>query len=110
DMFGKLMSISDELMSRYYEQVLGRDLPKSANSFEAKKQLGFEIVQTYHSTAVAEKSLADWNARFSEKRLDAADLPPLEAMSDEAVTIVVTAYVKALGINKSRADASRFVK
>jgi tyrosyl-tRNA synthetase len=110
DMFGKLMSISDELMSRYYELLLGRDLPKSANPFEAKKQLAFEIVHTYHSTPLAEKTLADWNARFSEKRLDAADLPPIDAMSDEAVTIVATAYVQAFGIHKSRADASRLIK
>src|SRR5438309_4122429 len=101
DMFGKLMSISDELMSRYYELLRGRDLPKSANPFEAKKQLAFEIVQTYHSTALAEKTLADWNARFSGKRLDEAELPILEAISDEAVTIVVTAYVQGFGINKS---------
>src|ERR1700738_2593089 len=47
DMFGKLMSISDKLMMRYYEVLLGRELPKDANPFEAKKQLALEIVQTY---------------------------------------------------------------
>src|SRR5213079_2844899 len=57
DMFGKLMSISDKLMVRYYEVLLGRELPKSANPFEAKKQLAFEIVQTYHSAEVAQKTL-----------------------------------------------------
>src|SRR5881397_3169819 len=46
DQFGKLMSISDDLMERYYELVLGRDLPKGANPLEAKKQLALEIVQT----------------------------------------------------------------
>src|SRR5438477_7033830 len=59
EMFGKLMSISDELMARYYDLLLGRDLPKGANPLEAKKQLAFEIVQTYHSAAVAQKTLAD---------------------------------------------------
>src|SRR5213083_1729575 len=38
DMFGKLMSISDELMARYYLLLLGRELPKGDNPFEAKKQ------------------------------------------------------------------------
>src|SRR5947209_9213106 len=38
DRFGKLMSISDKLMNRYYELLLGRDLPKGANPLEAKKQ------------------------------------------------------------------------
>ena len=110
DMFGKVMSISDQLMARYYELVLGRELPRDANPFDAKKQLGFEIVQTYHSTAVAEKTLADWNARFSQKRLDQAELPIFAATEDEAVTIVATAYSNAFAVKKSRAEASRLIK
>src|SRR5437660_6556584 len=57
DMFGKLMSISDKLMVRYYEVLLGRELLKGADPFEAKKQLAFEIVQTYHSAEVAQRTL-----------------------------------------------------
>src|SRR5438270_327174 len=49
DMFGKLMSISDQLMNRYYELLLGRELPNTADPFESKKQLALEIVKTYHS-------------------------------------------------------------
>src|SRR5262249_25568153 len=110
EMFGKLMSVSDQLMARYYELLIGRELSKSADPFQAKKQLAFEIVQTYHSTAVAEKPLADWNARFSEKQLGAAELPIFQAMADEAVTVVVSAYSSAFAIKKSRADASRLVR
>src|SRR6202030_2327258 len=55
DMFGKLMSISDDLMAKYYLLLLGRELPKDAHPLEAKKQLAFEIVQTYHSKNLAEK-------------------------------------------------------
>jgi len=108
--FGKLMSISDELMARYYKLVLGRDLPKDANPLEAKKQLAFEIVQTYHSSAVAEKTLSDWNSRFSEKRLNEADLPQFGATTDEAVAIVAAAYSQGFAIKKSRAYASRLIK
>ena len=75
EIFGKLMSISDELMARYYALLLGRPLAPETHPLEAKKQLGVEIVQTYHSAAAAEKVVADWNARFSEKRLSDADLP-----------------------------------
>src|SRR5258708_15673496 len=64
DMFGKLMSISDKLMTRYYELLLGQDLPKGASPVEQKKQLPFEIVQTYHSTALAHKTLAHLHAPF----------------------------------------------
>ena len=45
DMFGKLMSISDELMARYYHLLLGRKLPPEMHPLEAKKQLGAEIVR-----------------------------------------------------------------
>jgi tyrosyl-tRNA synthetase len=110
DMFGKLMSISDKLMVRYYEVLLGRELPKGANPFEAKKQLAFEIVQTYHSAEVAQRTLADWNARFSEKRLDEADLPTFAAVADESVTVVAAAYSQGFAIQKSRAEVSRLIK
>ena len=110
DMFGKLMSISDKLMARYYEVLLGRELSKGADPFEAKKQLAFEIVQTYHSTEVAQRTLTDWNARFSKKRLDEAELPAIPAMADESVTLVTAAYAQAFALKKSRAEVSRLIK
>src|SRR5204862_6103191 len=75
DMFGKLMSISDELMARYYPLLLRRQLREGTNPFEAKRQLAFEIVQTYHSPAVAQQNLNEWNIRFSKRDLEHADLP-----------------------------------
>jgi tyrosyl-tRNA synthetase len=110
EMFGKLMSISDELMARYYPLLLGRGLDPKAHPLEAKKQLALEIVQTYHSREVAQKTLDEWNARFSQKRLADADLPEFAPREDEAVTIIVAAYSKAFGVKKSRAEASRLIK
>jgi tyrosyl-tRNA synthetase len=110
DMFGKLMSISDKLMARYYELLLGEDLPEGASPVEQKKRLAFEIVQTYHSSAVGQKTLADWNARFSDKRLDDADLPTFAAIADESVTVVAAAYLQGFAIKKSRGEASRLIK
>ena len=110
EMFGKLMSVSDELMARYYLLLLGRSVPKEAHPLEAKKQLAFEIVQTYHSASVAKKTLDEWNARFSEKRLADAELPEFAARDENAVAIVVAAYAEAFAIAKSRAEASRLIK
>jgi tyrosyl-tRNA synthetase len=110
DMFGKLMSISDKLMVRYYEVLLGRGLSKGADPFEAKKQLAFEIVQTYHSAEVAQRTLTDWNARFSERRLGDAELPAIPAIADESVTVVAAAYAQAFALKKSRAEVSRLIK
>src|SRR5689334_15136269 len=104
-MFGKLMSISDQLMARYYDVLFNHELPKSADPFASKKQLAFEIVKTYHSPEIAEKTLADWNARFSNKRLDEAELPAYAATTDEIVGLVVDAFSQAFAMKKSRAEA-----
>jgi tyrosyl-tRNA synthetase len=110
EMFGKLMSISDELMARYYLVLLGRALEKGANPFEAKKQLAFEIVRTYHSPEIAQKTSEEWSARFSEKRLGEAQLPAFHAKGDDLVDLVVNAYSQAFATKKSRAEASRLIK
>lgn len=110
EMFGKLMSISDELMGRYYPLLLGEPLDSTAHPLEAKKHLASTIVETYHSREAAEKTLAEWNARFSEKRLEDAELPAFHAENADIVSSVVAAYAKAFGITKSRADARRLIE
>jgi tyrosyl-tRNA synthetase len=109
-MFGKLMSISDELMARYYPLLLDRQLPNEVHPMEAKKQLASEIVQTYHSAAAAKSALEDWNVRFSEKHLADAELPSFKAREQDVITIVVAAFVEAFGRDKSRADARRLIQ
>ena len=114
DMFGKLMSVSDELMARYYPLLLGRPLASNVHPLDAKKQLAFEIVQTYHSTEVAQKTLDEWNMRFSKRELEHANLPifsagaPLE--KPEAVTLVSNVYREAFNLEKSRSEVSRLIK
>jgi tyrosyl-tRNA synthetase len=113
DQFGKLMSISDELMARYYQLVLGRDLPRNANPFESKKQLAFEIVRTYHSADTAKKSLEEWNTRFSKRDLEHADLPtfaPTELHDSTAVAVVSDIYQKVFQVKKSHSEVSRLIK
>ena len=110
EMFGKLMSISDELMRRYYPLLLGQPLDAAAHPLEAKKHLASAIVEKYHSRAVAEKTLEEWNARFSEKRLADAELPEFPAENTDLVSIVVSAYANAFSQTKSRADARRLIE
>jgi len=109
EMFGKLMSISDELMARYYLLLLSRELPKTKHPLEAKKELAAEIVATYHSRDAANKAQDEWTTRFSEKRLSETELPILPSQSDDLVTIVVNGFA-ACRITKSRAEASRLIK
>jgi tyrosyl-tRNA synthetase len=110
EMFGKLMSISDELMARYYPLLLGKSLAADAHPLEAKKYLAAAMVETYHTRTTAEKTLADWNARFSEKRLADAELPEFSAQNADVVSIVVAAYAEGFALTKSRADARRLVE
>jgi tyrosyl-tRNA synthetase len=113
EMFGKLMSISDELMARYYELLLRRAAPSDMHPLEAKKQLGFEIVQTYHSADAAKRTLDEWNTRFSKRDLVHADLPafsPAEQQDLAAVTVISDVYRKVFQLEKSHSEVSRLIK
>jgi tyrosyl-tRNA synthetase len=113
DMFGKLMSISDELMARYYELLLGRMPPAGMSPLDAKKQLAFEIVQTYHSSSDAPKTLDEWNTRFSKRDLEHSDLPAFSVSGLEQhdlVTLVWSAYREAFDLEKSRSEAWRLIQ
>src|SRR5438552_14678715 len=113
DMFGKLMSISDQLMARYYELLLGRMVPAEAHPVEAKKRLAFEIVRTYHTAEAAKKGVEEWNTRFSKRDLKHAHLPafsPAERQDLTAVTVVSDVYRKVFQLEKSHSEISRLIK
>ena len=113
NMFGKLMSISDELMERYYPLLIGQAPPAGAPPLDAKKQLAFEIVKIYHSAAFARKTLEEWDTRFSKRDLQRAELPTFSATAldkFDAVSLVSRVYREAFNVQKSRSDASRLIK
>ena len=113
EMFGKLMSISDELMARYYELLLRRTPPQDMHPADAKKQLAFKIVQTYHSPDAAKKTLDGWNTRFGKRDLPHSDLPsysPAEGKDFTAVSLVSDVYRKVFQLEKSHSEVSRLIK
>jgi len=69
DMFGKLMSISDALMGRYYELLTTEDLAgvNAAHPMEAKQALAAMIVARYHGSEAAQQAAADFQRKFSER-------------------------------------------
>ncbi|MBN3039253.1 MAG: tyrosine--tRNA ligase [Candidatus Omnitrophica bacterium] len=69
DMYGKTMSISDEMMIKYYELLTDMDLDKvkKMHPMEAKKQLAFEIVKQYHGENKAQKAQADFEQAFQKQ-------------------------------------------
>ncbi len=113
EMFGKLMSISDDLMARYYDLLLGRTPQANVHPLEAKKQLAFEIVQTYHSRAAAERVLNEWNTRFSKRDLEHADLPTFSGMPEKglaAVALISNVYREVFNVERSHSEISRLIK
>jgi tyrosyl-tRNA synthetase len=69
DMFGKLMSISDTLMLRYYELLTTEDLGgvRAAHPMEAKQALAALLVARYHGIEAATQARADFQRKFSER-------------------------------------------
>jgi len=71
DMFGKIMSISDELMLKYYELLTDEDLVliKQMHPKEAKVNLAKIIITQYHSVQAAEKEAQEFKRVFSQKEV-----------------------------------------
>ena len=93
EMFGKIMSISDDLMWRYYEllsQVSAQDLEVMKKQSEAgtlnpknsKMDLAKEIVALYHSPELADMALAEFENVFKKKNLP-EDIPLVKGWGDE---------------------------
>jgi len=112
DMFGKLMSVSDELMARYYPLLLGRTLPPELHPMAAKKELAREIVDTYHGPGAGGRATEEWERRFSAKRLDQTELPAFSPPLGERdiISLIVAAYRTTFGLTKSRGEVRRLVE
>ncbi len=69
EMFGKLMSISDALMLRYYELLTTEDLPrlKAMHPMEAKQMLAEHIVTRYHGASAGQESRDTFQQKFQER-------------------------------------------
>jgi tyrosyl-tRNA synthetase len=105
-MFGKAMSISDELMARWYPVLLGAPLDASAHPMEAKKHLAASLVRRFHTEAAAQEARQDFELKFSKKDLASADMPAWKP-SENPIWIV-----KALqenGAVKSGGEARRLI-
>lgn len=109
--FGKLMSVSDELMGRYYRLLLHRDIP-GGHPMEAKKNLAEAISAKFAGVAEAAAAREDFETRFGKKDLDHADLPGFDPGSGprDFLSLAVAAYAACFGIQKSRGDVRRLIE
>ncbi len=107
EMFGKLMSVSDELMDRYYLLLLGERRDEALHPMEAKKELARRIVARYHTEEEGESAREDWETRFSKRDLNAIELPEF-AIADLSGKTVIEAvsqvFSSAFGMKKSNGE------
>jgi tyrosyl-tRNA synthetase len=117
EMFGKLMSISDELMWRYYALLsfrpleelarLERECAEGHNPREAKVELATEIVARFHGRAAAEHALAEFEARFRGGALPES-MPEL-TLASAGAGMAVAQLAKQAGIVASTSEALRLI-
>jgi len=105
DIFGKVMSISDELMMQYYELLTAEDLAavKAMHPMAAKKNLAKILTSRFHGAEAGQKELENFEQVFSKKELP-TDLPTIKAEGQTYVSIILAA-----GFAKSKNEARRLI-
>jgi tyrosyl-tRNA synthetase len=117
--FGKIMSISDDLMWRYFELLSFRPLSDIAglrqgvaegrNPRDVKFELAREIVARFHDAAAAERAQAEFIARFQRGRapeqIETATLTLVAGLREHKLTAVL----KGVGLVASTAEAYRMI-
>jgi tyrosyl-tRNA synthetase len=111
DMFGKTMSVGDDLMWKWYTLLLGKtpreitDL-KKGHPMDAKKALAHAMVAQYHGAVAADHAREDFEKQFSKK--DLAEVA--ENLCVSAGEIWIVELVEKTGKFKSRGDIRRLVQ
>ena len=118
EMFGKLMSISDDLMWRYFEVLSFRSLEDIAalkksvdegmNPRDAKFELGIEIVARFHDEASADAARQEFIDRFRQGAMP-TDMPEL-TLATEGGTLGIAHLLKGAGLVSSTSEAFRMIK
>ena len=114
DMFGKLMSVSDALMLRYYELLTTEDLTgvKAAHPMEAKQALAAMIVARYHGAEAGQQARSAFQQKFSEREFPAEpDVRLTLTLADlrEGQTIGLVDLVAKTGLVPSKSEARRLI-
>ncbi len=111
EMFGKLMSVSDELMDRYYLLLLGEARDPAGHPMDAKKSLAEKLTSRYHGPEAGPAARTDWDTRFSKKDLAAAELPelPVDGLPADLTVLSITAHAfqAAYSLEKSNGELKK---
>jgi tyrosyl-tRNA synthetase len=118
EMFGKLMSISDDLMWRYFEVLsfrtlddingLKQSVADGMNPRDTKFELGLEIVARFHSVADAEAAKQEFVSRFQQGAMP-EEIPDVTLESQDG-SLGIAHLLKGAGLVSSTSDAFRMIK
>ena len=118
DMFGKIMSISDDLMWRYFELLSFRSMQEiaewnkacqqGANPRNYKVQLAQEIIVRFHDQASAVKALENFEAQFKRGAIP-DDIPEIE-LTATSEGYAIALLLKDAGLTSSTSESNRMVK
>ena len=118
--FGKLMSITDELMWRYYELLSSRPLKElealkvavrdgRAHPKDAKAALAREITARFHGESDADKAALDFEQRFARKEVNLEELRSVEIPLAGAPAILVARVAADAGLTASLTEGRRLM-
>jgi tyrosyl-tRNA synthetase len=118
DMFGKLMSVSDDLMWRYFELLsfrtlddiagLRRRVEEGLNPRDAKFELGLELVERFHDASAATAAKEEFISRFQQGAMP-EDMPELSLASKDG-RLGIAHLLKEAGLVSSTSEAFRMIK
>src|SRR6056297_1117300 len=122
EMYGKVMSIPDDLIVRYYELVTNVDIERvneikkdievnKVNPMQYKKDLAYIIVKEFHGEAKAKEAAQEFENVFSKGGLP-EDIPEVEISEDqlEDGELWIVKIVAATGLVDSNSEARRMIK
>jgi len=110
EQFGKVMSISDELMFKYYELLTDADLEEvcAMHPMEAKKQLASHIVERFHGHGAGAAEREGFEAQFARHEIP-EDIPETMMAAEEGGLWIVRALTES-GLTASNGEAIRLIK
>ncbi|KFB67961.1 tyrosine--tRNA ligase [Candidatus Accumulibacter vicinus] len=118
EMFGKLMSISDGLMWRYFELLSFRSIEnitglqdevmEGRNPREVKVLLAQEIVARFHGASAAVRAQADFDARFRQGAIP-DDIPEVNLLASDR-SLSIAQVLKQAGLTSSTSESLRMIQ
>jgi tyrosyl-tRNA synthetase len=114
EMYGKMMSINDAVMLKYFELLTGESLEEinRLHPMEAKKKLAREIVGRYHGAKESANAELDFTGKYSKREFPDA-LPPLilgNILETGSNAILLVTLVVKQGLAKSNSDCKRLIE